>query len=251
MVTFVCVVNKGGAGKTTTSIAMLDRLSKMGYKCLGVDLDAQGNLTHTSGVSMFNSTSSDLFTNKSIRPIYKSRGFDVVPANNSLQDLEKKIFSKYNAHSLLKHGLKPYRNEYDVCVIDCSSHIDMIAQNALVAADIVICPILAEGWSFDGFSNIESEIENLRNSGLNDKIEIGAIVIHKYHMNYIIHKAIFADFKRRNYSLFTVKDRIAISESQYECRSIFDYDPSNDAAIELGIFIDRMAHKYLKPITTE
>ncbi len=146
---------KGGVGKTTTTVNLGIGLASEGKRVLLIDADAQGNLTMCLGNKYPDSMEKTLATEISKclegRPfslkeaiLSNPEGVDYVPCNIDLSGLEPKMFSTLRREYVLKKIISDVENEYDYILIDCSPSLGMVTVNALSVADSVLIPVQAE-----------------------------------------------------------------------------------------------------------
>jgi len=155
---------KGGVGKTTTSVNLASSLSYMGKKILLVDIDHQANATTFMGInrSSLTYTVADIFTNgiKLDKIIQKvdSVEVDIVPARFELANIETKILENDNRDYILSNALESVRDDYDFIIIDCPPSLGIITMNALIAADSVLIPVQCEFLALDGLTQLLNTI---------------------------------------------------------------------------------------------
>ena len=189
MSTIIAIANqKGGVGKTTTAINLGIGLVNKGNKVLLVDLDPQGNATQGLGFEADNleitiSTILRRIINKdySITKDYgimcHPEGISLMPANIELSVLETELISLlFGREKVLKTYLDMIRDEYDYIIIDCLPSLNLIAINALVAADEIIIPLHAQYYSVRGLEQLLQTIGSIKSNGLNDTLKISGIL---------------------------------------------------------------------------
>ena len=133
---------KGGVGKTTTTINIGTSLAKLGKKVLLVDLDPQGNCTRALGIDKFNKSISDVLASDSnIKRVIKKtvmNGCDVIPSDLSLALIDSSKLNNPEPHFILRNALK---KKYDFILIDCPPSLGFLNKNALAAAHKVLIPV--------------------------------------------------------------------------------------------------------------
>lgn len=179
---------KGGVGKTTTAINLGIGLINKGHKVLLVDLDPQGNATQglgfdADGLEITITTmirkmiSKDYVFTKKHGIISHAEGIDLMPANIELSVLETELISLFfGREKVLKTYLDMIRDEYDYIIIDCMPSLNLIAINALVAADEVIIPLHAQYYSVRGLEQLLQTIGSVKSNGLNERLRISGIL---------------------------------------------------------------------------
>lgn len=158
---------KGGVGKTTTTVNLAAALAKMGRKILLVDLDPQGNASMACGidVSTLSLTCNELLlgeTGTRSAIIHTPENFFLIPSNADLTEAEIRLVQIDKRETQLRQHLAIVKKEFDYILIDCPPSLNMLTANALVAADSVLIPIQCEYYALEGLSSLINTIEQLK-----------------------------------------------------------------------------------------
>ena len=177
----VAVANqKGGVGKTTTSVNVAAGLAKAGKRVLLVDLDPQGNATMGSGIDKRKVARTvyhallglgDMATIRQSSP----GGYDLVPANRDLAGAEVELVDLPNREARLRSALERITPEYDFVFIDCPPSLSLLTVNAFAAADEVLIPMQCEYYALEGLSDLVGTIKRVR-SNINPRLEIAGLL---------------------------------------------------------------------------
>ena len=178
----IAVANqKGGVGKTTTSINLGASLAAAKRRVLLVDLDPQGNATMGSGVDKRNVERSSyevLMGECSVEQVVvavEHSSYSLLPANSDLTGAEVALLEEIGREMRLRQALKPIRDNYDYVIIDCPPSLNMLTVNALVAADSVMIPMQCEYYALEGLSALLETVEKIR-SLLNPHLRVEGLL---------------------------------------------------------------------------
>tara|TARA_B110000208_G_C11752748_1_gene424084 strand:+ start:240 stop:1013 length:774 start_codon:yes stop_codon:yes gene_type:complete len=178
MAKIFCVANqKGGVGKTTTTVNLAAGLSKIGQRVLMIDLDPQGNATMGSGVDkrVLAYTVYDVLwgnaTLEEAKVHSDASGYDVLGANRELAGAEVELVSVDNRENRLKDAIAVVANNYDFVLIDCPPSLNMLTLNGLCAAHGVIVPMQCEYFALEGLSDLVNTIKQVHGN-LNKDLEL-------------------------------------------------------------------------------
>jgi len=173
---------KGGTGKTTTSVNLAYALALFGKRTLLIDTDPQGNATSGVGINknVLEKSVYDVLLNKFSIPEVVLEGvfpnLDVIPCNINLTGAEIELVGALSRENRLKKALAPVRDNYDFVLIDSPPSLGLLTLNSLVASDSIIIPIQCEFYALEGVSQLLNTI-NLIKEGLNSSLEIEGVLL--------------------------------------------------------------------------
>ena len=178
MTRILAVTNqKGGVGKTTTSVNLAASLAQSGMRVLLVDLDPQGNATMGSGIDKRTLKTSvyqvllGLATAESARQKSESGGYDLIPANRDLAGAEVELVDLERREARLRQALAPVQAEYDFILIDCPPSLSMLTLNGLCCAHGVVVPMQCEYFALEGLTDLVNTIKQVH-ANLNKDLQI-------------------------------------------------------------------------------
>lgn len=239
---------KGGVGKTTTSINLSAALAELGRKVLLIDFDPQGN--SSSGLSIINSqyTIYDVLLNSA--DINKciihtpQKNLDIIPANISLAGAELELVGLPNREYMLKNALQNIKTKYTDIFIDCPPSLSLLTINALCAAKNVIIPIQCEYYALEGVTSLMNTIARIQSS-LNKDLSIDGIVLTmldgRTNLGLQVVESVKKHFKKKVYSV-AIPRNVRLSEAPSHGLPINLYDSRSQGSDAYG----RLAKEFIK-----
>ena len=180
MAKIIAVVNqKGGVGKTTTTVNLTAALHDLGRRVLLCDFDPQANAT--SGMGVDKTVSKGVYSAvigelPAAEAVAHTRYGDVLPSNKALAGAGVELIAMERREFLLKDALEPLRECYDVILIDCPPSLELLTLNALCAADSILVPVQCEYFALEGLSDLMNTVRLVRRS-LNPSLELEGVLL--------------------------------------------------------------------------
>ncbi|MDX5346316.1 MAG: ParA family protein [Hymenobacteraceae bacterium] len=230
----VSVINqKGGTGKTTTTINLGSALQKLGNSVLLVDLDPQSNLSYSLGITAPGATIADMFTEGKAAAdiIIEKDGLSILPGSTDLVDIEISLVTQPKREQFLKEMLREIKG-YDYVLIDCPPSLSLLTVNALVASDMVLIPLQMEVLTLQGLDQILGTISKIQKA-FNPDLKIKGIVVVMYDQRRKLSQEVL-EYLRENVQEKVFESRIRLNVKLAEApsfgQSILDYQPSSYGA---------------------
>lgn len=230
---------KGGVGKTTTTINLAASLAALEKKVLVVDADPQANASSGLGIDIkkVNKTIYECLigSTSAKEAIVRTEidRLDVIPSHINLVGAELEMLNVENREKQLAAVLTPLKSDYDYILIDCSPSLGLITVNALTAADSIIIPVQCEYFALEGISKLLNTIKIIK-SKLNPALEIEGFLLTMYDARLRLANQIYEEVKNHFQELvFTtvIQRNIKLSESQSFAQPVLVYDAASKGAI--------------------
>ena len=240
--------NKGGVGKTTSSVNIAAGLAIHDRKVLLIDLDPQANTSQHLGITQPESTISDVIKgNKQLgRSIVAINPFfDLVASEKSLNNTSRMLDTEPGRELKLKNLLKNVKGKYDYILIDCMPALNVLTHNALTAANQVYIPVQAQYLALHGLSTLTEEIETIKES-LNKKLKVGGVIITQYDSRTILNRDIMQSivdtYGNIVFKTF-IRQNIALAEAPTAGQDIYQYAPESNGAKDYSSLVKEILNR--------
>ncbi len=240
MARIIAVANqKGGVGKTTTSVNLASALADMQYRTLLVDLDPQGNASVGCGIDAraLEITALDVLKQEceipEARIQLETLGFDVLPSNSDLTAAEVFLLQVDGREYRLKNALEKIAQQYAWIIIDCPPSLNMLTLNALTAANSVLIPMQCEYYALEGLASLLETIEQVRSS-VNPGLHIEGLVRTMYdsrnNLSGAVSEQLIEHFGDRVYRTLIPRN-VRVAEAPSHGLPVLRYDPASRGAL--------------------
>lgn len=238
-------MQKGGVGKTTTTINVAAGLAELGHRVLIIDLDPQGNLTQHAGFdpervspTIYDILRAELEGQPAdihAAIVETAEGFSLLPSQPELSLVELSLMNTLSRERILSAALEPLDEHFDFVLIDCSPSLNLLVINALTAADSVLIPIQTEYLSARGALMVLSTIETIRQKKLNPDLAVEGILLTMADTRTLLAQDVLAAVENQyggQQHIFeaVVRRSVRFAESAVAGQSILVYDPKNPGA---------------------
>lgn len=255
MARVICIANqKGGVGKTTTSVNLSASLAARGRRVLLLDLDPQGNASSGLGLKKHEFQDSNIYhvligentLEEVIRPC-AVKNLWVAPANPDLVGAEIELVDTPRREYRLKEALKPLHDDYDYVLIDCPPSLGLLTLNALTSANTFVVPLQCEYYALEGLSQLLNTAGLVKKS-INPELRIEGIVLTMFdtrnNLSHQVVSEIQAHFGDKVFKAIIPRN-VRLSEAPSHGQPIIEYDPKSIGAIkylELADELDQKVH---------
>ena len=238
MAKIIAIANqKGGVGKTTTSVNLTAILADMGQRVLAVDLDPQGNTTSGLGMtvedqSVYEAVMGRIGLREAVQHT-EIPGLDLVGADIRLAGAELELVSVDRREYCLKTALAAVQKDYDFIFIDCPPSLSLLTLNALTAADRVLVPIQCEYYALEGVSSLMNTISRVKKT-FNPRIDLEGVVLTmldgRTNLGLQVVAEVKKHFKKKTFAT-TIPRSIRLGEAPSHGEPIHVYDPRSAGAV--------------------
>lgn len=240
MTKIIAIANqKGGVGKTTTSINLAAGLAYLNKKVLLVDFDPQGNATQGIGyrvglkdLTVYDAILNDVDVKECIKTLSKPP-MDILPANINLAGADLELAKiEQDREQLLKEALEGIKDNYDFIIIDCPPSLGLLNTNALTAADSVLIPVQSEYYALEGITQLLQTIRLVQKL-FNPNLKIEGVLLTMYdartNLSAEVGQEIRKHFKEKAYKTYIPRN-VKLSEAPSSGLSIYDYEIHSEGA---------------------
>lgn len=249
--TIVIANQKGGVGKTTTTINLSASLASLGKKVLVIDMDPQGNTTSGLGVEkdqVENTVYELLLGECTLEESMQKEVFEnlsVIPSNINLAGAEIELIGVDEKEYLLKKELDKVKEEYDFVLIDCPPSLNMLTINSMCAGDTVLVPIQCEYYALEGLSQLMHTIELVQDR-LNPELEIEGVVFTMYDARTNLSLQVVENVKNNlNQTIYKsiIPRNVRLAEAPSHGLPITEYDAKSTGAEAYRMLAEEVIHR--------
>jgi chromosome partitioning protein len=239
------VVNhKGGVGKTTTTINLGKGLVNLNQSVLLIDMDSQGNLSQSLGIHNPDQQLMQALTTGVPMPVLNiSDAYHLVPSDLELSRAEAELIKTPSGVLRFRNSLSPLLTKYDYILIDCPPSLNIFTYSALVASTGALVVLEPEASAVKGMYNLLELITDIQES-FNPKLKVEGIVMAQVNPQLVLHRELMSkvrdNLKGQPFFNTEIRQNVAVAESQYVGKTIFDYKPNSTGAVDYQSLADEV-----------
>jgi chromosome partitioning protein len=231
---------KGGVGKTTTSVNLAAALAESGRRVLLIDIDPQGNATSAVGAGMespptlYGPLTDGVAVESSIAPT-RMENLSLIAADIDLAGVEIEVARMEDHLMQIRRVLQPLRDSaaFDIAIIDCPPSLGILMTNALVAADQLLVPIQCEYYALEGLGTLMKVMGQIRDSGANPTLALSGLVMTMFDARTNLSSAVLAEVRSHFQEVLynaVIPRSVRLSEAPSFGRTILEHDPGGPGA---------------------
>lgn len=268
MARIICIANqKGGVGKTTTTINLSAALCQIGLKVLIVDLDPQGNASSGLGVKKYENQDNNIYHalvgQKTVDQVMQKTSVErlfIAPANPDLVGAEIELVDMSHREYRLKTALATVADKFDYIFIDCPPSLGLLTVNALSSANSFLVPLQCEYYALEGLSQLLNTAGIIKKN-LNPEMKIEGIVLTMYdarnNLSHQVVNEIQSHFGEKVFKSIIPRN-VRLSEAPSHGLCIFSYDPKSvgakkyqELAVELNNRVKGLAEQSMREVSVD
>lgn len=249
---FTIINNKGGTGKTTTSLNLGATFAQMGHKVLLIDLDSQCNLSISLGVKDAENHVGTLLLGESNyeNTIYELDNLWLLPSSEKLLDFESRISNEVDREYKLLETLDNFSQMFDYIIIDCPPSLGLMSMNALITSNYFIVPMQAENFAFIGLDKILQIWDKIKKR-MNPKLKLAGILLirfsHRTKFSQVVVNTLNSNEQLEDKLFDTyIRQDISLMESTAFGQDILEYSPKSRGAEDYINLANEIIEKYGK-----